>query len=231
MDIFGPGWENHAVRLADNWRRLVARDDIVLIPGDISWGLRLADALPDLEWLAALPGQKALIRGNHDYWWRSPTKLAALKLPGLHFIQNNHVLLDGVAIGGTRLWDFPFVKWRSGPDTGRAGPTADGGGRREDPEKIRAREILRLEASLASLPASARLRVALTHYPPLGENGLATPLTDHIGGFNIDYCVFGHIHAPGLGLRPGADCRIGPTRYRLASSDHVGHEPLLLAEV
>ncbi|MCL1999790.1 MAG: metallophosphoesterase, partial [Planctomycetes bacterium] len=112
MDVFGLGWDRHTERLADNWRRLVRSADIVIVPGDISWAMRLAEARDDLEWLAALPGRKVLLKGNHDYWWQSLSKLAALKLPGLFFIQNNHVMLDGVAVGGTRLWDFPYVKWR-----------------------------------------------------------------------------------------------------------------------
>ena len=230
MDIFGPRWENHAERLAANWRRLVGPDDLVAMPGDISWGMRLEDARPDLEWIAALPGQKALIRGNHDYWWSSPAKFAAVGLPGLHFIQNGCLRLGRLAITGTRLWDFPFVKWpevRDGGGQDRAGfrkPV-----READPEKIRARELLRLETCLSSLPADAGIRVVLTHYPPLGEDGLPTPITDRIGGRNVDYCLFGHIHGADGSARPGADCLIGKTRYLLASSDYLEHSPLFIA--
>ena len=120
MDVFGSRWDNHAERLAANWRRLVGADDIVLIPGDISWAMRLDMAKPDLEWLAALPGRKILLRGNHDYWWQSLGKLAALNLPDIFFVQNNHVVIDGVAVGGTRLWDFPYVKWRADREDGEA---------------------------------------------------------------------------------------------------------------
>ena len=33
------------------------------------------DAMKDLEWIDALPGQKLMIKGNHDYWWPSNAKL------------------------------------------------------------------------------------------------------------------------------------------------------------
>lgn len=236
MDVFGPAWEDHTARIGEAWRGLVRPDDIVLVPGDISWGMRLADALPDLEWLSALPGRKVLLRGNHDYWWQSLKKLEALELPGTHFLQNNQVTLDGVAIGGSRLWDFPGIRWgvlanADGSYAGEHKRISLKQTREEDPEKIRARELVRLENSLASLPGDTVLRVAMTHFPPLGEDGLPTPVTDIISRHDIDICVFGHIHAHPGHKRPGADTIIGKTRYVLASSDFLGHTPLLLATI
>ena len=36
MDIF-QGWSDYVQRLEANWRRLVTDEDVVVIPGDISW--------------------------------------------------------------------------------------------------------------------------------------------------------------------------------------------------
>ena len=236
MDVFGPRWDNHTERILENWRTTVRPGDVVLVPGDISWGMRLADAMPDLEFLAGLPGRKVLLRGNHDYWWQSLKKLEALRLPDMYFIQNNHIVLDGIAIGGTRLWDFPGIRWsfvanadndQVAPEKRDAAPNA----REEDPEKIRTRELGRLQASLAALPADARLRVAITHFPPLGDDGRPTIITDLIGGYDIDLCVFGHVHALPDGMPAGADAIIDGTRYVLAASDYLAHAPLLLAEL
>lgn len=236
MDMFGPQWRNHAAKLENNWRGLVDPGDVVLVAGDISWAMRLDAARPDLEWLAGLPGEKVLVKGNHDYWWGSLAKLKALRLPGMHFIQNNHVAIGGLAIGGSRLWDFPGIAWPFGTNL-EAGatpvePVAVSGDRENDPEKIRARELERLALSLRGLPRDAALKVALTHFPPLGEDGLPTPLTDLVGSFAIDFCVFGHIHGlPASGrARPGEDIVIGKTRYILASTDILGHTPKLLGE-
>ena len=75
MDIYGPRWHDHAQRLHDNWCSRITDDDTVIIAGDISWGLKLEEAKPDLDWVAALPGQKVILKGNHDLWWNGITKL------------------------------------------------------------------------------------------------------------------------------------------------------------
>lgn len=231
MDVFGSNWTDHADRIAENWKRDVGENDIVLVPGDVSWAMRLSEARPDLEWLAALPGRKVLIRGNHDYWWSSLKKMRDLELPGFHFIQNDHVLLDGIGIGGTRLWDFPGIHWGFVPNEEREDlPDAPAikGQRSEDPEKIRTRELERLGASLGSIPEGCRFRVAMLHFPPIGEDGAPTPITDLIDRFSIDLCVFGHIHGKTDRTRPGEDIVIGKTRYVLTSCDHLDFKPLLL---
>ena len=69
MDKFGEGWENHAERLKAAWEELITDGDLVLIPGDISWGLKLEEAIADFEWLHSLPGTKIISKGNHDLWW------------------------------------------------------------------------------------------------------------------------------------------------------------------
>ena len=69
MDVFGSHWRDHPQRIATAWQARVAPDDFVLIGGDVSWAMKLSDALIDLRWIDALPGRKVLIKGNHDYWW------------------------------------------------------------------------------------------------------------------------------------------------------------------
>ncbi|MCC8166177.1 MAG: metallophosphoesterase [Planctomycetes bacterium] len=233
MDVFGPRWDNHVAVLRDNWQRLVAADDIVLMPGDISWATRLDEARVDLEWLDALPGTKVLLRGNHDYWWESLGKMQKLGLEHTRFVQNNSVVVGPVTVGGSRLWDFPGIWWqytsnRDNADVAEEKRNAVRVDRNEDDEKIRAREIHRLRLSLASLPTDAAIRVAMTHYPPLGGNGDPTFLTDIIGEYNIDICVFGHAHSLTDDEYPGADTVVGTTRYVMAASDYLRHEPKLL---
>ncbi len=235
MHVFGPKWDNHAEKLEARWRATVRGNDIVLMPGDISWAMRLEEAMPDLEWLAALPGRKVLLKGNHDYWWQSIKKLRAQALPGMYFIQNDALTLDGVTIGGTRLWDFPAIKWgyisnRDNEDVAEEKRSAPKKDRDEDPEKIRARELERLRLSLSQLDKTAKLRVCLTHFPPLGENGEPTEITDLLNEFALDFCVFGHVHALIDRPHPGADAQLAATRYILAASDFLEHEPKLLAE-
>ena len=75
MDIFGSGWEGHFEKICADWNEKVKDDDVVLVCGDISWGISLEEGLYDLERLKPLRGRKVFIRGNHDYWWNGITKL------------------------------------------------------------------------------------------------------------------------------------------------------------
>jgi len=95
MDVFGSGWEGHPEAFFEGWRRVVGPDDLVIVAGDISWAMRLDEALPDLQAIAELPGRKVLIRGNHDYWWPSISRLRAALPEGMYAIQNDSVVIEG----------------------------------------------------------------------------------------------------------------------------------------
>ncbi len=235
MDVFGPAWRDHAARVASAWRETVGPEDLVIVAGDTSWAMRLATAEPDLRWLADLPGQKVLIKGNHDYWWESVGKVRAAAPESLHFVQNDALRIGPVAVAGARLWDWPGVAWPIKCAVPAAGVITGGNAGREaqpDPEKIRQRERGRLEASLRRLDSDAAVRVVAVHYPPLGADGQPTELTDLIGRSGADLCVFGHIHGldPAESAPAGADCRVGDTRYVLTSCDWLSCRPRLLWE-
>ena len=61
-------------RIEKNWRAVVSDGDTVVIPGDISWAMSLESAKKDFEFINSLPGQKIIIKGNHDYWWSTAAK-------------------------------------------------------------------------------------------------------------------------------------------------------------
>lgn len=88
MDIFGGEWVGHAEKLYNNWTESVTDDDIVIVCGDISWGLRLDEAVADLEWIHNLPGTKVFFKGNHDLWWQSAGRLNKMYDDGtMNFMQ------------------------------------------------------------------------------------------------------------------------------------------------
>ena len=71
MTVFGEHWQHHRQRIMENWKQTVAPEDLVILCGDISWAMKLTDAVQDdLQSIAELPGQKVMLRGNHDYWSR-----------------------------------------------------------------------------------------------------------------------------------------------------------------
>ncbi len=216
MDVFGPRWHNHTERMETNWRAVVSPEDTVLIGGDISWAMQLQDALPDLRFIDSLPGKKILLRGNHDYWWTSLSKLQQLtteyKLTTLSFLRNNAFRVGTDLVCGTRGWLLP-----------------------EDPEftladrKIFNRETGRLQMSLT---AAEQLRepgdrlVVCLHYPPLGREQAANGLLDLIDEHQVDLCVYGHIH--GIAAVYSFQGQRGKTGYVLSSADYLGFEPLRL---
>ena len=75
MNIFGNSWENHEERLYENWQKTVGKDDIVLVPGDISWETYVNRATADFDFINKLNGTKIITKGNHDYWWETLSKL------------------------------------------------------------------------------------------------------------------------------------------------------------
>lgn len=185
MDVFGPQWHNHWEKVAADWRRRVAPDDAVLLAGDISWAMKLPAALPDLEAIAALPGRKIMVKGNHDYWWQTLAKLNRAMGGRITFIHNSYVPLDEVGICGSRGWTTP---------ENPAFTAAD--------QPIFARELLRVEASLAAARQAGCQRIILMlHYPPVfdGAGGGFAPL---LREYHVATCVFGHLHSEAAQYAP-----------------------------
>ena len=212
MDVFGERWENHWSRIREDWRARVAPEDLVLIAGDISWAMQLEQARVDLDELGALPGQKVLLRGNHDYWWSSLTKVERLLSPGTFVLQNNALRFGNVVVAGTRGWMIPV-----------------GGGNRAQDEKIYAREVQRMALSLAAakrlLQEGDRLLV-MTHYPPFNERQEPSPVTDQIEAAGAEAVVYGHLH--GAGIRDAFQGNLRGVQYYLTSCDAMNFRLLAL---
>ena len=142
MDIFGANWEGHVEKIFEDWRERVSAEDTVLIPGDISWAMYIQDAMEDLRRIGELPGRKVLLKGNHDYWWSSLTKVREGMAPGMHVIQHSALDLGDCVVCGTRGWICPGC----------------GESLTAEDEKIYHRECLRLELALQEAAAAANGR-------------------------------------------------------------------------
>lgn len=233
MDIFGPGWKDHAEHIESHWKGAIHPEDLVLIPGDISWAMRLEEAAADLAWIDRLPGTKVMIKGNHDYWWGSLKKLSGVLPPSIHVIQNNAFHWKEVAIGGARLWDTPeyrfsqFVEIQENPRAKK--PFLED---REDTvqeelnQKIFDRELERLNLSLQVMRPDAKIRIAMTHYPPISADLQPSRASQILERHRIQVCVFGHLHniqseTPLFGEKNGI-------RYLLTSSDYIRFQPIAI---
>ena len=107
MDVFGPQWDRHFFHISEQWRKKVGEDDLVLIPGDISWAMYLEEARKDLETIAELPGRIILCKGNHDYWWNSISRVRSVLPPKMQALQFSAADIGPAVVCGTRGWLFP----------------------------------------------------------------------------------------------------------------------------
>ena len=181
MDIFGPHWLNHFERIREDWLIKVDPEDVVLLPGDLSWAMHLEEALEDLARVGALPGVKILLRGNHDYWWSSIGRVRRSLPEGCFALQNDSLFIGGLLIAGSRGWTIPAE--------------ADGD---SDDARIYRRERQRLELSLKSARARSETAplIAMMHYPPRSEG--AEGFSDLLASYGVRHVIYGHLHGAGL---------------------------------
>ncbi|WP_273365209.1 metallophosphoesterase [Alicyclobacillus herbarius] len=210
MDKFGKLWHNHQERIQTAWTQSVSDDDVVLVPGDISWALTLEEALPDLQWIGTLPGTKLLVRGNHDYWWSSISRVRRSLPDHVQAIQNDAVALGGYAFCGTRGWLLP-----SHP---QFQPDRD--------EALYRREQERLRLSLRAAADFELPIVCMLHYPPLSHLGEDTRFTSLLSEFGVQLCIYGHLHHSAHRYR--FEGEKDGVSYLLVSADYLQFQPRLL---
>ena len=89
MDIFGGAWVGYMDKLRQGMQTITPEDTTVLL-GDLSWALDLANAKADFAWINEIPGRKIILKGNHDYWWSVPAKVAQLMVLDVLFQEYLH---------------------------------------------------------------------------------------------------------------------------------------------
>lgn len=208
MDIFGPTWEGYLDKIFADWKAKVSDDDIVLLAGDFSWAMKLEETKADFDMLKDLPGKKIIIRGNHDYWWKSISAVRNVLPLGFYAIQNDAIKFGNYIICGTRLWNLPDVnKSLSAED-----------------DKIYKRELIRLEMTLQNaqkMKTGDEKIICMVHYPPYTfkeEDNEVTSLMEKYGVYKV---VYGHIHAV---CKQNLVLNKNGITYYLTSCDIVGNE-------
>lgn len=180
MDIFGTMWENHFEQIVEDWQNKVSDDDIVLLAGDLSWAMTFENALIDVNEIEKLKGKKVIIRGNHDYWWQSYTKMYKIFAEkNIFAIQNNALKFGNFVFCGTRGWTLPESN------------------KTPEDEKVYNREVIRYELSLkeaTKLKGENDKIIAMLHYPPFELNNADTAFTDLSEKYGVKKVVYGHLH-------------------------------------
>ena len=177
MSVFS-GWSDYQERIEKNWLESIKKDDTVVLPGDISWGMSLEEAAPDFRFIESLPGEKIIIKGNHDYWWTTMKKMESFLstegLGSIKILHNNHYKYEDYGICGTRGW------------VNMPGETQD--------EKILKREVQRLETSIKSALDAGLIPIVFLHYPPIFATNFNYDILDILYRYKIKDCYYGHIH-------------------------------------
>jgi predicted phosphohydrolase len=207
MDIFGDNWINHEEEIFKNWETQINEEDLILLPGDISWALKLDEAYYDLKRIDELPGNKIMTKGNHDYWWQGLKKMNKLNLKSITFLQNNSYIYNDIGIGGSRGWT-----------------SKDTEGFNIQDEKIFNRELNRLELSLSSIKKNVDKKIAMLHYPPFNIDGRPNEFVDLMKKYKIDICIYGHLHAEGHKFV--IEGEIHGIQFYCVSSDYINFIPV-----
>ena len=176
MEIFR-GWENYVEKIEKNWRAIIKPTDTVVIPGDISWAMKLADTYKDFEFIHNLPGKKIIGKGNHDLWWETLTKmnnyLDENGFDTISFLFNNAFTIDGIAIAGSRGWFFDDEN---------------------SDKKVINREASRIDTSIKFAQKAGLETVVFLHYPPATKDAVCDEIMEVLVRSGIKTCYYGHIH-------------------------------------
>ncbi len=211
MDIFGGEWREHYRCLYENWVKTVRPGDVVLVPGDISWAMRLEEAKYDLEFLGLLPGTIVAVAGNHDYWWQSLSKVRSALPPNVKVIQNDCLPKDGLVFCGSRGWLCPGAEGFSEQDA-----------------KTYRRELIRTELSLKAASQCGGELVALTHFMPANEQHEMSGFIELFNRYGVKTAVYGHLHGKAAQKRlPSKKFNIN---FYLVSADFLRFEPKLILD-
>ena len=208
MNIFGENWENHDKKIKANWTKKVKQNDLVLLPGDFSWAMYIEDAKKDFEYLNELPGTKLLLKGNHDYWWESLTKMRKFleenNFKNIDFIYNNSYIWEDKIIVGTRGWSE----------------------QEENAEKIIKRENIRLGLSLedgVKRFGKDKEIIVCMHYPPFNRyEKTELNFIKTMKKYNVKTCIYGHIH--GEATKEAKQGKIDGIQFIMASSDYTNFD-------
>ena len=207
MDVFGGGWVSYLDKIKKGFQ-VIKPEDICVICGDISWGMSLEESLEDFLFIESLPGKKIIIKGNHDYWWTTVTKMSAFfeanGIGSISILHNNCFYYGTAAICGTRGW------------------LADDELSAEQNGKIMEREISRLRVSLQSA-ADTAIKLCFLHYPPCLKNSVCHELVALMNEYGVICCRYGHLH--GDGHRLAVRGTVGSIEYEIVSADFVDFTP------
>ena len=210
MEVFGPAWAGYVERIAASLSQLSA-DDTLVLAGDTSWGMSLDEAEADFRFLDRFPCRKLLVKGNHDYWWNTVSKMrnffAERDFKTLDFLHNNCAFYGDYALCGTRGW---FLEEEQ----------------KAHDAKVLNREVGRLETSLRA--AEGRKIFCFLHYPPIYQGYRCPELLELLKTYHVERCCYGHLHGYSIARR--FEGLADGTLFSLISADYLSFVPVKLLD-
>lgn len=207
MDSF-PGWENYTDRLKENWNKIIDNDDFVVIAGDISWAMNFDELKVDFDFINKLNGKKIILKGNHDYWWNTMSKMNKFieenQFDTITILHNSAFDFDNFSVCGSRGWFFDSEE--------------------EHNEKVLNREVMRVKTSIEC--AKNDEKIVFLHYPPVTENQCCDEILNLLKEKGIKKCYYGHLH--GGAAKYAFDDNFDGIDFKLISADRLKFVPLLI---
>ena len=252
MHVFGKEWENYEENIKTNWLQIVKEDDFVLLPGDISWAKSMDEAYSDFAYLHALPGTKLIVKGNHDYWWMTRSKMerfcAEHAFDSIRFVHNNCEIAERFVVCGTRGWMSESTSMQYTDhdrkvfqrELQRLRTSLEAGKQRIEEERqwIKERQrteeerqqietgTQRIEAGKQQIGAEQRL-VVMLHYPPFDIAKEPSAFVSVLQEYGVKLCVYGHLH--GERIKTSVSGCIDGIEYQLISADALQFFPMKIS--
>ena len=249
MDIFGGIWIDYEKKIDKNWKDLIKDNDNVIIAGDFSWGINISESINDFKYLESLKGNKIMVKGNHDYYWDTITKikreLDKNNLKSFSFIYNScEVVKEKLNRGPKEVTKFFLICATRGWNFTK----------NEEEFKNMKREVGRLKLSLLdSKKKEEELRkkyskeiqegsveierICVMHYPPFMPKEVLCELEklpdfdildysyiENVKKYNIKRFFYAHLH--GEALKNAINRSIDGIEYKLVSADFLNFKPL-----
>ena len=220
MEIFGDKWKDYTQKIYKNWTSIITDGDVVVIPGDISWALNLENSIYDLKWIDALPGKKIIMKGNHDFWWSTLTKMKRFfeenNISTIDILHNNAIETEDYILAGSRGW---FVDKSVQPAKALTA----------DYEKILNREKIHLRMSLEEAKkmqsSSGKEILVFFHFPPIWNDFECVEIIDVLKEYNIERVFFGHIHGS---YNVSSSFEYNGIKFKMVSADFVDFIPQIV---
>ena len=210
MDIFG-GWSDYISRIENNWEQRVNDEDLVVIPGDLSWANNIDEARDDFGFVHKLSGRKIILKGNHDYWFSTAAKVSRFisenGFNSISVLNNNSFRYNDIAIAGTRGWILDHAS--------------------NENMKVYSREVQRLRLSLEDAKrGNPNEIIAFLHFPPIYANYEHPEIIELLTEYGVKRCFYGHVHGNSINYAVN-DIKYG-IMFKLISADYLQFAPYLI---